>query len=1562
LILSPSGTPTSAVAGQLYFDQARNQLAYFNGSSFVYMLQPSNGTSATNNSVVNNITNNITNGTTNGVTASGGSPGNIALFTSGTTLGSSLINQNGSTVNVAGNFEINGAPLSSSTLADEANLAKRNATQTFTGANTFADATNSPAAFVIQDANGNALWTADTINRVLTAGGNLVVNTPSSCNYNSYTAYVSSLNPLGFWKLEDSGTTAADSSSSNNTGTLSNVTTGITPGPVSCATSHAGMAFNGTNSTITTANTAPGPNTYTQVAMFKTTGGLGTLMGYTNFSGNHDREFGINGSGQLYDEIWNNSLGQQTVTSPGVVNDGNWHIAAATVSAAGMFLYLDGALVASNASFTTPQAYTGSWLMGGEWGVSGAPFTGELAEAAVIPSALNALQVQTLSADSGFYTTNLAGIGIGTSTPGANLDDAGSALFHDSNNSPTAFQVQNKQGDNLLSVDTSSNTVNVGSASASSTTIVQGGTGGVSLNTGAVAGVSGGITIESGASSTTAAGNVNIDTGSSIINGTVVENKTFESGIDNMGDSFGHSDTLATTTAVAHSGTSSLQITEGPFWGNWSIGEGTPYPTNTIIPGHTYRFSAWVRAATVSRSISFSAEFSDDGFGGGGSVGDYTWGTVSDTTTGWTQVSGILVAPVNGFFVAVGATSNGNGGTTGEVHYLDDITVTDLNNLTATAKLNLGTTNAQEVNLGNANQTGTTSVYGTGLNFEAGLGYITEAGGFFTLSGTQGGNISTSNGPLTMTSATSASWGISGSSGTGGDLTLHGGQGGNGNNGGNLILESGAGNGAGSSGNVQITTPSGTGTSGAISIQSGNSSTTAAGNVNIDTGNSTVNGVQVEALDFESGTENMNMWGGSGSVTQDCTQAHTGSCSLNITGFSSVSAWENGGDSGWAVSPGHTYAFSFWVKAASTAESVSGAVSWHMTNGDWTWSGSPTITDTSTGWTQVTWTATAPAGAQFGDFELGNINGPGTTHYFDDVVATDMSSGSSFSSLNLGTANAQGVTIGNISQINPTTIYGGGITLAAGQGNLAISGGATTITASGQANIKSTGGDLVLSGAGGSNPGVVVTPGADSTEAFNVQSAGGTSLINVDSTNSAVSLGSSTSTIGYATVATNAASGNSEWLEAQKFTTTSAGGTLHSISVYFGSADSAPNNKFAAALYSDSGAACNGGVALASCPATMITSSADTTVTSFGWDTAALSASLSPNTSYWLVMNTYASAGNLNNTYADPNPAYDYASDSGVPLDTWPTFGAPTFTGHSALSMYANVSTGVDGSALTTNVNGGLILGGGSGSTGYAVTVNSPGPGTGALSLQGATYINSASPYALQVVQNGGGEMFDVDTQNGRVLIGGLDTHWGGAYSAGTLDVRTKPGLEAVSITDAGGNPIFSVGGDGSTLITTQTNSAQAFRVQDATSNPLLVADTSGMNITVSGTATKFATLTLTNAHFASTQTTKPTISVPSNCGTTPSAQVTSGSTDAAGSFTISAGSGAPTTCDTVLSFNQPYGSAPKSIILTPALGIGGATISTDARVSATGASSFTTQTVSPAASGVYSYYYWVVQ
>ena len=173
------------------------------------------------------------------------------------------------------------------------------------------------------------------------------------------------------------------------------------------------------------------------------------------------------------------------------------------------------------------------------------------------------------------------------------------------------------------------------------------------------------------------------------------------------------------------------------------------------------------------------------------------------------------------------------------------------------------------------------------------------------------------------------------------------------------------------------------------------------------------------------------------------------------------------------------------------------------------------------------------------------------------------------------------------------------------------------------------------------------------------------------------------------------------------------------------------------------------------------------------------------------------------------------------------------------------------------------------------------------------------------------------------------------------------------------------------TVFRPQSDSNSALQIQNASGTSLLSVDSANMIITIGGTSSSFGSLTLSNAHFKSTQTTAPTKGTPTNCGggTGPSAAVTSGSTDSAGSFTITAGTtGSPSTCDTVITFNKAYGAAPKSVIVTPTTTVGSATNQREAYVSAISANSFTVKVNTnltgntPANGEVFGYYYWVIE
>lgn len=350
-----------------------------------------------------------------------------------------------------------------------------------------------------------------------------------------------------------------------------------------------------------------------------------------------------------------------------------------------------------------------------------------------------------------------------------------------------------QSGTNVQVASSGITTVSVGSSSGASSAVMQGGTGGAAMSTGASDGVTGSISITTGNSSTTASGNIFIDSGSGIIDGEVVENKTFESGIEDMQDWF--NTTLATTTAQAHSGSQSLQVTpSSPFWGVIEL-----FPGTAVTPGHQYHFSIWIRASTTPRTINASISWT-------GSGSTTAFAATVDSTTGWTEMS--LTAPAPAGATAASFRIQTNTGAAGEVHYIDDMVITDLSSGSAISALEFGSTNAKIITIGNLNQIGATTIRGgSGVNIQSGAASTVINGGSLSMTGNAASTLNTTNGALTITSAATATWGIgTATAGVGGDLTLRAGQGGSdGNNdGGDLILQGGARNGSGNPGSVII--------------------------------------------------------------------------------------------------------------------------------------------------------------------------------------------------------------------------------------------------------------------------------------------------------------------------------------------------------------------------------------------------------------------------------------------------------------------------------------------------------------------------------------------------------------------------------------------------------------------------------------------------------------------------------------------------------------------------------------------------------------------------------------
>jgi signal peptidase I len=213
--------------------------------------------------------------------------------------------------------------------------------------------------------------------------------------------------PAVYYRFEEpnpGGTTAADSSGNGRTGTYASSVTSSTNEP---CTSDGGRAIrlNGTTGAVygPTSPVTPAPNTFTISIWFRTSQPQGKLIGFatsrTGQSSQYDRHLYVDTTGRLVFGVY---PGQAvTVRSTGTVTDNQWHLATATLSSAGMRLYLDGVLAASG-STTTAESYSSAYLRIGYDNLAGWPnppsgfFNGFLDDAAYWPAALTAAQVKAI--------------------------------------------------------------------------------------------------------------------------------------------------------------------------------------------------------------------------------------------------------------------------------------------------------------------------------------------------------------------------------------------------------------------------------------------------------------------------------------------------------------------------------------------------------------------------------------------------------------------------------------------------------------------------------------------------------------------------------------------------------------------------------------------------------------------------------------------------------------------------------------------------------------------------------------------------------------------------------------------------------------------------------------------------------------------------------------------------------------------------------------------------------------------------------------------------------------
>ena len=263
-----------------------------------------------------------------------------------------------------------------------------------------------------------------------------------------------------------------------------------------------------------------------------------------------------------------------------------------------------------------------------------------------------------------------------------------------------------------------------------------------------------------------------------------------------------------------------------------------------------------------------------------------------------------------------------------------------------------------------------------------------------------------------------------------------------------------------------------------------------------------------------------------------------------------------------------------------------------------------------------------------------------------------------------------------------------------------------------------------------------------------------------------------TATLGNTSAGAATDSGDSNYLNASRYVTGSSGGTVSSVSVHVGAVGAAPGNQYQVAVYSDN----------AGKPAALLASSASATLTANAWNTVALTATLSPNTPYWLAYNTNGASAAVNNLHYSTGGTSVYGT-GGAAFGSWPAaFGATSGSGID-LSVYATYTPDAGGGTPPGQGPGGegpvlLVTGAANPYTGYYAEI---------LKAEGLNYYKVTD---LSAVTASMLAAYDV------VLLGelpltaaqaGLLTTWtngGGRLVAMRPDKRLAPLL---GLTDAGG-------------------------------------------------------------------------------------------------------------------------------------------------------------------------------
>jgi len=285
--------------------------------------------------------------------------------------------------------------------------------------------------------------TGATLTSSATSAGTITTRVACSAG-TSFPTALQALNPTFYWRFGDpaGSTSVVDSSGNGNDGLIVDSSPSIGAPPVVLGAAGSGLPWCDPTAGLTSASTpvalgtgsfAVWPaertnlNTFSLMAWVRTTavtGGRVIGMGSSTWADdtNSDRQIFIDDAGHAVFGVAPGGV-HHTITSGSLVNDGKPHFLVATLGPAGAYLYVDGALAASDPTLTTAEHFAGNenanppppaggsgaptpdgfgyWRVGWDnlagWGPTDGGLAGVIDEAAVFENAqLSAAQVSAL--------------------------------------------------------------------------------------------------------------------------------------------------------------------------------------------------------------------------------------------------------------------------------------------------------------------------------------------------------------------------------------------------------------------------------------------------------------------------------------------------------------------------------------------------------------------------------------------------------------------------------------------------------------------------------------------------------------------------------------------------------------------------------------------------------------------------------------------------------------------------------------------------------------------------------------------------------------------------------------------------------------------------------------------------------------------------------------------------------------------------------------------------------------------------------------------------------------